>query len=57
METTNSVATCVDKCKIENSKEGTEALTKQHSPHVIMIFKGHEKVSFLGLAKKNSTVN
>ena len=48
-ETTNSVATCVDRCKSKTPKEGTEALTKQYAPHVIMIFKGQEKVTYLPL--------
>ena len=46
-ETTNSVGTCIEK---KTPKEGTEALTKQYSPHVIMIFKGQEKVTCLAFS-------
>ena len=36
--------------KSKTPKEGTEALTKQYAPHVIMIFKGQEKVTCLAFS-------
>ena len=38
--------------KSKTPKEGTEALTKQYAPHVIMIFKGQETVTCLAFTYK-----